>query len=128
MDRTLFTPPMIETFRVCRRAYQWAFCGSQESKSERTKVSTLCKRFMLRAIADINRQRVRDMHGVQKFLWQHWPAQEFTGGSDPVAQERVIDAFRFAYRALTAYVQRPYRPEGAAVAAVNLKVRARIPQ
>lgn len=124
MDRTLFTPPMIETFRVCRRAYQMAFV---KPGAERITTSGLCKRFLIKALGEINRGRIVSIHQAQKFLGQHWPADRFQVGVTDDVQHETIQAFRFVYRALTNYVGKPYKPEGSAVGAVNLRVRARIP-
>lgn len=127
MDRTLFTPPMIETFRVCRRAYQMAFLKGGEAGPEKTKTSTLSKRFLLKALAEINRGRITTVCQVQKFLGANWPGDRLSLNASSAAQEENIQAFRFVYRVLTSYIVRPYRPEKAQIAAVNLKVRARIP-
>lgn len=117
MNRTLLTPPMIETFRVCRRAYQMAFM-KQSERSEPT--SSICKRFMLKALAEINRGRAVTVNQVQKFMGQHWPV-------DKIGAEEGVKAFLFVYKALTNYVNNPYKPEGAQIVGVSLKVRARIP-
>lgn len=119
MDRTLFTPPMIETFRVCRRAYQLAFFQTSESQ-EGKSAGAVCKRFILKALAEVNRGRLTTVHHIQKFLGLHWPA-------DNINQEECVKAFLFTYKTLINYVCRPYRPEGAQVVGVALKVRARIP-
>lgn len=117
MDRTLLTPPMIETFRVCRRAYQLAFLRS----SERVEPSSsIYKRFMLKALAEINRGRITTVNQVQKFMGQHWPVEK-------IGPEEGVKAFLFVYKALTNYVANPYKPEGAQIVGVSLKVRARIP-
>lgn len=127
MNRTLFTPAMIETFRVCRRAYQLAFTGGSQAQPRRLKMSTIAKRFMLRAIAEINRGRCPDMPAVQRYIGQHWPTQDMALASDSSGQDDVISTFRFAYRALGSYVKSPYKPKGSSVAAIGLKVRARVP-
>jgi hypothetical protein len=128
MERTLFTPPMIETYRVCPRAYQMAFIGPRDSSKEKNRLSTMCKRFLLRALSEINRSRIQTMPQVQKFLGQHWPTEKLAAEDDLQAQERTIQAFRFVYKILSNYIASPYKPKGAEVAGVNLKVRARVPQ
>lgn len=117
MDRTLLTPPMIETFRVCRRAYQLAFVHTGE-KPELTK--SICKRFLLRALAEINKGRITNVNQVQKYLGQNWPV-------DKMGADEGVKAFLFVYKALINYVANPYRPEGGQAVGVSLKVRARIP-
>jgi hypothetical protein len=124
MDRTLFSPPMIETFRVCRRAYQFAFGASQVDK---ISMSALCKRFLLRALSEIHRGKVTSLPQVQKYVGQHWPTEKFNEEGDADHQEKAVQAFRFVYRVLTNYVAAPYRPRGAEIGAVNQKVRARVP-
>lgn len=124
MDRTLFSSPMIETFRVCRRAYQFAFGSTPVDK---VRLSTLCKRFLLRALTDIHRGRIRNLPQVQKYLGQHWPTEKFASEGDADQQEKAVQAFRFVYRVLTRYVAHPYKPKGSEIAAVSLKVRARVP-
>jgi hypothetical protein len=125
MDRTLFTPPMIETFRSCRKAYEFAFNDRQEV--ERMKLSNLCKRFLLKALAEINRTRLTNVQQVQKFLGQHWPADRLNSDVNSATQEKNVQAFRFVYRVLCNYIAHPYKPELSETAAVNLKVRARVP-
>ena len=125
MDRTLFTAPMIETFRACKRAYKLAFVDRLEGGSAST--SWLCKRFILKALTEVHRCRLNNLPQVQKYLGQHWPAQKMATDGDPTAQERCIQMFRFVYRVLSSYVMRPYKPEGAEVGAVSLKMRARVP-
>ena len=127
MDRTLFTPPMIETFRACRRAYQFAFVGTKDPAGEKTRTSALIKRFLLRALAEIHRGRVQNLPQIQKYLGQHWPSERLCAENDSDAQEKMIQAFRFVYRALTHYVAAPYKPRGGETAGINLKVRARVP-
>jgi hypothetical protein len=124
MDRTLFSPPMIETFKQCRRAYQFAFGSSQVDK---IRLSTLCKRFLLRALSEIHRGRVANLPQVQKYLGQHWPTEKLASEGDGDQQEKAVQAFRFVYRVLTQYISAPYKPRGSEIAAVNQKVRARVP-
>jgi hypothetical protein len=127
MDRTLFTPPMIETFRVCRRAYQMAFLGGRQGP-EKVKLQTVCKRFLLRALSEIHKGRIQNLPQVQKYLGQHWPAERLIfDGDDLRGQEQGIQAFRFVYRVLTNYISDPYRPKGGEPAGISLKVRARVP-
>jgi hypothetical protein len=127
MERTLFTPPMIETFRVCRRAYQLAYLSGRDPVVDRSRLSTLCKRFLLRALCDINRHRIQTLPQVQKYIGQNWPTTKLAAPDDAQGQENAIKAFRFVFRALCNYVQHPYKPQRSEVAAVSLKVRARVP-
>lgn len=125
MDRTLFTPAMIETFRVCRRAYEMAFLRPRD-KDMPVKANTLCKRFLLGAIAEINRTKLLSSSQAQKYIGQHWTPARPTNPEDK-SQNENIRAFRFCYRALMNYLAHPYRPEGAAIVGINIKVRARLP-
>jgi hypothetical protein len=124
MDRTLFTPAMLETFRVCRRAYQLAFV--EPAPEGQSPAGRLTRRFILKAIAEINRGRLSTLHDVQKFLGQHWPSERPSADADSDQQKLNIHAFRFVYKALAAYVANPYRRKDSRVEAVNLKVRARV--
>jgi hypothetical protein len=127
MDRTLFTPPMIETFRVCRRAYQLAFLGGRQGP-EKVKLQTICKRFLLRAITEIHKGRIQNLPQVQKYLGQHWPAERLVfDGDDITGQEQSIQAFRFVYRVLAHYISNPYKPKGGEPVGICSKARARVP-
>ena len=119
MDRTLFTPAMIETFRVCKRAFKIAY-GNAVVSADRQKPSAIVKEFLLNAIAEINRGRITSVSQVQKYMGQHWPV-------DRLSKDEGVKAFLYAYKALTHYVSKPYKPRGAEVVGVELKVRARLP-
>ncbi|MBX9687889.1 MAG: hypothetical protein K2X27_14380 [Candidatus Obscuribacterales bacterium] len=125
MDRTLFTPAMIETFRACKRAYELAYIKSGESAA--SKLSTLCKRFLLKAIAEVNRGKIKSISESQRFIGQHWNSLKIDNNAPEDLQTKSIQAFRFAYRALTSYVSKPYRPSGSEIVAVNTTMRARVP-
>ena len=125
MDRTLFTPAMIETFRVCRRAYEMAFL--KERGEGRIKINTVCKRFLLKAFAEVNRGRIKTVNEAQRFIGQHWNSLKLGGNAPEDLQAKSIQAFRFAYRALTHYVNHTYRPAGSEIVAVNTTMRARVP-
>lgn len=126
MDRTLFTPAMIETFRVCRRAYELAFLRARDESC--TKLNTLCKRFLLKAVAEVNRGRIKNLPEAQRFIGQHWNALRIETNTSEQVQNKSIQAFRFAYRALSSYVLQPYRPEASELVAVNTTMRARVSQ
>lgn len=123
MHRTLFTPSMVEAFRVCKKAYELAYV-KLSGGGDKTKASVVCKRFILRALAEINRGKVTNVSQVQKYMGQHWPLDKLNdqGGE----KESATRAFLFAYKLLTRYVLKPYKPEGAQIVAVALKVRARV--
>lgn len=123
MDRTLFTPAMIETFKVCKRAYEYAFVKPRAAGNP--KLSTVVKRFLLRAFAEVNRGRITSVQEAQRYIGQQWSAIKGSE-TDGTSHESIL-AFRFAYKALTQYATRPYKPGGAEVVAVNMKMRARIP-
>src|SRR5262245_60113747 len=123
MHRTLFTPSMIETFRLCKRAYELAFVR-YANRSYQMRPSVLCKQFVLRALADINRGKMVSVHQVQKFMGQHWPIDKLNDQAGE--KDNATKAFLYAYKTLNRYVSNPYKPNGAEVVAVALKVRARI--
>lgn len=124
MDRTLFTPAMLETFRACKRAYQLAFQGQVEEGAQ-SSPSAICKRFVLRGLAEINRGRITNPSQVQKFMGQHWPLDKLH--DQPGGKDSATRAFLFAYKTLLRYVASPYRKSGGEVVAVATKVRARVP-
>lgn len=123
MHRTLFTPPMIETFRSCRKAYEMAF--AKFSIGFKTgSLAGACKRFILKAISEVNKERLTNTQQIQKYMGQGWPLER----SNDASSEKEIStrAFLFAFKSLIKYVNKPYKPKGAEVAAVGLKVRARV--
>jgi hypothetical protein len=124
MDRTLFTPAMLETFRACKRAYQLAF-QTQSSGEGKASPSAICKRFVLRGLAEINRGRITNPSQVQKFMGQNWPLDQLH--DQPGGKDSATRAFLFAYKTLLRYVASPYRKPGSEVVAVATKVRARVP-
>lgn len=123
MHRTLFTPAMIETFRSCKRAYELAFIKYSNGGSP-VRASVICKKFILRALAEINRGKLETVNQVQKYMGQNWPVEKLDEHFGE--KEKATRAFLFAYKSLTKYVARQYRPHGSQVVAVALKVRARI--
>ncbi len=124
MHRTLFSPTMIETFRACSRAYQIAFI-KEASFYEQEKLSVICKQFILRAVAQINRGKLRTASQVQKYMGQYWPSDKLNGLS--CDRDILAKAFFFVYKTLLRYVANPYTPGGATAVGAALKVRARVP-
>jgi len=126
MQRTLFTPAMIETFKVCRRAY-WMAYESVITGRKVTGSDKHVKSFLLRAIAEINRGKVANMHQLLKFMGQHWPSEEMSRETTlNVSSDQAARAFLFAHKTLSQYLLNVYKPAGAQVVGINLKVRARI--
>ena len=124
MHRTLFSPTMIETFRTCRRAYDLAFIqGAAEKNPERLAV--ICKHFILRALAQINKGKITTITQVQKYMGQYWPLEAVTAVGRE--KDQATRAFLHVYKTLLHYVDNPYKPEGAQVVGAALKVRARVP-
>lgn len=124
MDRTLFNSAMIDTFRVCRRAYQFAFGAAPVDK---VRLSAICKKFLVRAVVEIHKGRLVGLPQVQKYLGQHWPAERLSSGENADMAEMAVEAFRFVYRVLTHYVSAPYKPKGAECVLFNYKQRGRVP-
>lgn len=123
MHRTLFTPAMIETFRSCKRAYELASLKFTNGGAP-VRASVICKKFILRALAEINRGKLESVNQVQKYMGQNWPTEKL---EDQIGEkEKATRAFLFAYKSLIKYASKPYKPRNAEVAAVALKVRARI--
>lgn len=123
MHRTLFTPAMIETFNSCKRAYELAF-ERFSNGSAQTTPSVICKKFMLRALSEINRGKLLTVNHVQKYMGQNWPLEKLEEQATP--KDKATRAFLFAYKSLIKYVQRPYSPADSYTVSVALKVRARI--
>ena len=89
MDRTLFSPTMIDTFRACKRAFTVAFSRYYATGKAHGSLSSLCKSFIRRGVAAINQGKLRNTSQVQIFIGQHWPlaAVESLGlGGDRVAR------------------------------------------
>lgn len=124
MHRTLFSPTMIETYRACSRAYQIAFI-KEVTGSGHEKLSVICRQFILRAIAQINRGKLRTASQVQKYMGQYWPSDKLNACS--YDKDSIAKAFFFVYKTLLKYVASPYTPAGAMAVGAALKVRARVP-
>lgn len=121
MERTLFSPSMIETFRVCKKAYWLAFMPSTPRRSP----ATIVKGFLLHGLAEINKGKITSQSQIQKFMGQHWPIDELNdqvGGRDSATR-----AFLNTYKVLAKYLAHPYKPMGSEIVAVNTKVRSRLP-
>jgi hypothetical protein len=119
VHRTLYTPTMIETFKTCTHAYDLAFL---QQMPEPEKLGVVCKQFILRTLAEINKGKISTVPHVQKYMGQNWPLEKIGGN-----KESSTKAFLFAYKALTRYVNKPYAAVDAKIVGVALKVRARIP-
>ncbi len=124
MHRTLFSPTMIETFRACSRAYQIAFIN-EATGSGQEKLGVICKQFILRAVAHINRGKLTTASQVQKYMGQYWPSDKLNNST--YDKDSIAKAFFFVYKTLLKYVGSPYAPTGATAVGAALKVRARVP-
>jgi hypothetical protein len=124
MHRTLFSPTMIETFRACDRAYQLAFMNEATGLAHE-RLGVICKQFILRAVAQINRGKLRTASEVQKYMGQYWPSDKLNGSY--YDKDAIAKAFFFVYKTLLRYVASPYTPAGATAVGSALKVRARVP-
>jgi hypothetical protein len=112
---------MIETFKTCSRAYNLAFLRGMSSPD---KLGVVCKQFILRTLAEINKGKLATVPQVQKYMGANWPLEKATNGHE---KENLTKAFLFTYKTLTKYVTNPYAPANAKVVGVALKVRARVP-
>jgi hypothetical protein len=124
MDRTLFSPAMLEAYRACKRAYMLAF-GQASVASRAASASAICKRFILRGLCQINRGTVSTPSQLQKFMGQFWPIDKLS--DQPGGKDSATRAFLYAYKTLLHYSSAPYLPQGSQVGAVALKVRSRVP-
>lgn len=125
MDRTLFSPSMIDTFRACKRAYELAFANYSQGSGGNRAVPSICRSFVRKGLAEINRGRISTNNEIQTFIGKEWPVDMMEGsGADA---DSVARAFLFSYKALSGYAKHPYKPAGAEVVAVALKARSRVP-
>lgn len=124
MDRTLFSPAMLEAYRACKRAYQLAY-GGQAVASRASSARAICKRFILRGLCQINSGSISTPSQLQKFMGQFWPLDKLS--DQPGGKDSATRAFLYAYKTLLHYTSAPYLAEGAVVGAVALKVRSRVP-
>ncbi len=136
MHRTLFTPSMVEAFRICKKAYQATqaqyaagmyanLTGNSNANSVKTRLKSLTRRFILRGLAEINRGKLTSINQVQKHMGQQWPVDFLSSAA--LDRDKNTRAFLFAYKTLTRYFAKPYKPEGAEIVGVAQKVRARVP-
>jgi len=123
MDRTLFSPTMLDAYQACKRAYFLAY-HQDGVEQVRSSAASICKRFILRGLSEINKGRLTSASQVQKFMGQYWPIDKLN--RDPQAADAATRAFLFAYKTLLHYQAHPYLPDGAEIAAVSLKVRSRV--
>jgi hypothetical protein len=121
MHRTLYSTTMIETFRACKRAYALTFL---ENSPEPESLSFICKQFLLRAVAQINRGKITTISQMQKYIGQYWPAERL---GNKYSREAVTKAFLSVYKTSLHYLAKPYRPAGSRIVGVALSVRARVP-
>lgn len=123
MDRTLFSPSMIDTYRACQKAYETALTAYSSPSGQRS-VSSICRQFIRKGIAEINRGKVSNPNEVQTFMGKHWPLEQIeASGAD---SDSVARAFLYCYKALMTYARHPYRPAGAEVVSVALRARSRV--
>lgn len=126
MHRTLFTPSMVEAFRTCKTAYRVGQAYyADASASAKTRLKSVTRRFILRGLAEINRGKLCSVNQVQKYMGQNWPVDILS--AEAKDKDNNTRAFLFAYKTLTRYVGKPYKPYGAEIVGVAQKVRARVP-
>lgn len=122
MDRTLFSPLMIETFKSCRKAYWLAF-GT--SAPERHSAVSIVKGFLFRGLGEINKGKITTQSQIQKFMGQHWPLDRLN--DQPGGRDSATRAFLNTYKVLAKYLAHPYRPAGAELVSINTKIRSAVP-
>jgi hypothetical protein len=69
---------------------------------------------------------VTNINQVQIFLGQYWPLEKLERLNPN--KDHLARAFLYSYKTLHGYVRKPYLPGASAVAAVALRVRARVPE
>ncbi|MBP7861211.1 hypothetical protein KA183_05980 [bacterium] len=130
MDKTLFLPSMIEAFSLCRRSYiasMKSFQNRTQSAQSNTNSQgiSLLKQFVKKGIAEINKGRVTTSHHVQAFSGEYWPLEQMENQN--FNQDQTTRLFLYSYKLLMSYVRKPYKPQGAQVALVGQKLRAKVP-
>jgi hypothetical protein len=113
---------MVDVYRSCQRAYELAY--SKLAESANSSGPSICKRFILRGLAEVNRGKLSTLSQVQKFMGQNWPTEELE--KQYGEKEANTRAFLLGYKTLARYLASPYRPDGAQIVAVALKLRARV--
>jgi len=98
---------------------------AEASNSGKSRLKSVTRRFILRGLAEINRGKLTTINQVQRYMGQHWPVDILS--AEAKDKENSTRAFLFAYKTLTRYVGKPYRPFGAEIVGVAQKVRARVP-
>ena len=129
MDRTLFFPFMLDTYKACRRAYKLAqkkFSSRNQAGSNSRSLSSICKQFVRKGVSEINRGKIRNNNQLQLFIGQHWPVEELE--KHGFSQDQIARSFLYVYKTLLYYVRCPYIPEDAEVVASGQKVRAKVHQ
>lgn len=125
MDRTLFSPAMIQTYQKCKKLYELKYMKTPVG--EGVKLSTITKRILKKGFAEVHRGQITTVPQAQQWIGQHWPNLDSKADPSEPFEGGIINSFRFALRVLTAYAVRPYEPAASQIAAVNIKLRARIP-
>ena len=128
MDRTLFIPLMLDTYKACQRAYELArsrFSGnSTVAKNGSQSMAAICKQFVRKGVAEINRGKITNNNQLQIFIGQHWPVDKME--KNGFSQDQIARSFLYTYKTLLHYVRCPYLPDGAEVVATAQKVRAKV--
>lgn len=125
MDWTLFSPFMLDTYKACKRAYQLARQKFSRRGSS-TNLANLCKQFVRKGVADINRGKIQNNNQLQLFIGQHWPVEKLEQAG--FGQDQIARSFLYTYKTLMHYLRCPYIPEGGQVVGAAQRVRARVPQ
>lgn len=128
MDRTLFFPFMLDTYKACQRAYELArkkFSSSNPNNGTNTRsLSSICKQFVRKGVSEVNRGRIKNNNQLQLFIGQHWPIDKLEKSG--FTQDQIARSFLYVYKTLLFYVRCPYIPEEAEVVATAQKVRAKV--
>ena len=97
MERTLFSPSMLEAFTACKRAYLLAYSGEGEA-GRAAGARALCKKFILRGLGQINKGAITNASQLQKFMGQYWPIDKLS--DQPGGKDSATRAFLYAYKTL----------------------------
>lgn len=123
MDRTLFFPFMLDTYKACKRAYELARTRLA-TQPEKRSLASICKQFVRKGIGQINKGKIQNNNQLQIFIGQHWPVEKLEKCG--FTQDQIARSFLYTYKTLLHYLRCPYVPADAQVVATAQKVRSKV--
>lgn len=123
MDRTLFFPFMLDTYKACKRAYELARTRLA-TQPEKRSLASICKQFVRKGVGQINKGKIQNNNHLQLFIGQHWPVDKLEACG--FTQDQIARSFLYTYKTLLHYLRCPYIPADAEVVATAQKVRSKV--